>query len=110
MFAGYYPVPASQAPPQTGEFYITLRVDNDRLDALLDALLLDTNPIIDESNFDALSYRISLNDPLTSVGTMIYSTLTQDTTIDAIALFYDIEIAQNDTLTLTADAVLIDVG
>ena len=110
MFTGYYPVPESQAPPDEGEFYITLRVDNDRLDALLDALLLDTNPIIDQSNFDALSYRISLSDPLTGTGTMIYHTLTADTTIDAIALFYDIEIAQNDTLTLTADAVLIDVG
>ena len=110
MFTGYYPVPASQAPPETGEFYITLRVDNDRLDALLDALLLDTNPIIDQSNFDAISYRVSVNDPLTGTGTMIYHTLTEDTTIDAIALFYDIEIAQNDTLTLTQDAILIDVG
>lgn len=105
-FNGFYAISSTQIPPETGDFYITMRLNLDRFDALFDALLADDNPTVSDANFDALAYTLSLTDPLEGGGTMVLENVAIDVDINGLRLGYNVTMSQNTTIEITAGGTL----
>jgi hypothetical protein len=105
-FPGFYAITSTQVPPPEGDFYITIKLDLDRFDALFDALLLDNNPIVDASNFDALAYTLSLTDPTAGGGIVVLETVSIDVDINGLRLGYNVTMSQSTTIEITATGTL----
>jgi len=105
-FSGFYAISSTQIPPATGDFYITIKLDLDRFDALFDALLADDNPTVSDANFDALAYTLSLTDPTSGGGIVVLETVSIDVDIIGLRLGYNVTMSQNTTIEITATGTL----
>jgi hypothetical protein len=105
-FAGFYAITSTQVPPSEGDFYITIKLDLDRFDALFDALLSDDNPTVSDANFDALAYTLSVTDPALGGGIVALETVSIDVDINGLRLGYNVTMSQNATIEITATGTL----